>query len=114
MRDALRDSYRDETLGAAGVPPPVIDDVDAFAEAYLEILGAEVDEEGVRRIRDDRVINFFGGDSAKDVLVQFLQKPTADGTQENLLNRLENLIYQISMVANITDDSFGTSTTGVA
>lgn len=89
-------------------------DVDAFAEAYLEILGAEVDEEGVRRIRDDRVINFFGGDSAKDVLVQFLQKPTADGTQENLLNRLENLIYQISMVANITDDSFGTSTTGVA
>ena len=30
VRNALRDSYRDETLGAAGVPPPVIDDVDAF------------------------------------------------------------------------------------
>ena len=39
--------------------------------------------------------------------MQFLGKPTADGTQENLLNRLEDLIYQTSMVANISDDSFG-------
>lgn len=82
-------------------------DVDAFAEAYMAILGAEVDEEGVRRIRDDRIINLYGTDSAKDILVQFLDKPTADGTQENLLNRLETLIYQISMVANISDESYG-------
>lgn len=82
-------------------------DVDAFAEAYMAILGAEVDEDGVRRIRDDRIINLYGTDSAKDILVQFLDKPTADGTQENLLNRLETLIYQISMVANISDESYG-------
>lgn len=89
-------------------------DVDSFAEAYMAILGAEVDEDGVRRIRDDRIINIYGTDDAKDVLVQFLQKPTADGTQENLLNRLETLIYQTSMVANISDESYGNATSGVA
>ena len=46
--------------------------------------------------------------------MEFLQKPTADGTQENLLNRLENLIYQTSMVANISDESFGNATSGTA
>ena len=43
-----------------------------------------------------------------------LQKSTADGTQENLLNRLETLIYQTSMVANISDESYGNATSGVA
>lgn len=89
-------------------------DVDSFAEAYLAIMGAPVDADGVRRIRDDRLINIYGTDNAKDVLVQFLQKPSADGTQENLLNRLENLIYQTSMIANISDDTFGNSTSGTA
>lgn len=89
-------------------------DVDSFAEAYLAIIGSEVDEEGVRRIRDDRVINMYNTDSAKDILVNFLQKPTADETQENLLDRLERLIFQISMVANISDESFGSAVSGKA
>lgn len=89
-------------------------DVDAFAEAYLAVLGAELDEEGVYKIRDDRIINLYGTDDAKDILVQFLQKPTADGTQENLLNRLETLIYQTSMVANISDENYGNATSGIA
>lgn len=82
-------------------------DVDSFAEAYLAILGAEIDEEGVHRIRDDRIINLFGTDNAKDILVQFLQKPTADGTQENLLERTERLIHKISMIPDINDEKFG-------
>lgn len=89
-------------------------DVDSFAEAYLEILGVPVDEDGVRRIRDDRIINAYGTDDAKQVLVNFLQKPTADGTQENLLDRLEKLIFLTSMVANISDETFGNSTSGIA
>ncbi len=89
-------------------------DVEAFAEAYLAVLGAELDDEGVYKIRDNRIINIYGTDNAKDILVQFLQKPTADGTQENLLNRLEDLIYETSMVANISDDTFGSSTSGTA
>ena len=89
-------------------------DVDAFAEAYLAVIGSELDDEDVYRIRDNRIINLYGTDNAKDVLVSFLTKPTADGTQENLLNRLETLIYQISMVANISDESFGSASSGVA
>ena len=82
-------------------------DIDAFAEAYLAILGAELDEEQVYRIRDDRIINIYGTDDAKDIVAQFLTKPTADGSQENLLDRLEKLIYQLSMVANVSDENFG-------
>lgn len=89
-------------------------DVESFAEAYLAIMGAELDEDGIRHIRDNRIINLYGTDNAKDVLVQFLQKPTADGTQENLLDRLETLIYETAMVANISDESFGNATSGTA
>lgn len=89
-------------------------DVDAFAEAYLAVLGAEIDEDGLYKIRDNRVINLYGTDDAKDILVQFLQKPTADGTQENLLNRLEDLIYETSMIANISDKTFGSDISGTA
>ena len=82
-------------------------DIDSFAEAYLAIMGAEIGEETVKNIRDNRFINVYNTDNAKDALVQFLTKPTADGSQENLLDRLERLIYQTSMVANISDENFG-------
>ena len=89
-------------------------DIDAFAEAYLAVQGAKLDDKDVYRIRDDRLINVYGTDNAKDVLVNFLQKPSADGTQENLLTRLEKLIYETSMVANISDETFGNATSGTA
>jgi SPP1 family phage portal protein len=82
-------------------------DVDYFADAYLAILGAELDDEGIMRIRDNRIINLFGTDEANKIIVQFLDKPDGDQNQENLLDRLERLIYQMSMVANINDESFG-------
>ena len=47
------------------------------------------------------------------LVVDFLQKPDGDATQENLINRLERLIFQVSMVANISDENFGTSS-GIA
>lgn len=82
-------------------------DTDYFADAYLAILGAELDEEGTHKIRDNRIINMYGTDEASRITVEFLNKPDGDVTQENLLNRLERLIYQLSMVANINDESFG-------
>ena len=88
-------------------------DVDYFADAYLKILGAMVDDEGARHIRDNRIINFYGDEDASKVVAEFMSKPSADGTQENLLERLERLIFAISMVANISDENFG-SATGVA
>ena len=86
-------------------------DVDYFADAYLKILGTLLDEDELKHVRDDRIIN-FDGDTEK-LIVEFLEKPNGDTTQENLIDRLERLIFQISMVANISDENFGTSS-GIA
>lgn len=87
-------------------------DVDVFADAYLKILGVKLDEEDTQFIRDNRIIN-FEGDGADNLVVEFMNKPESDTTQENHLNRLERLIFQISMVANISDEDFGTAS-GIA
>lgn len=89
-------------------------DVDYFADAYLLLLGMELDESTLQNIRDNRIINMYGkSDEVKNLIAEFLDKPNADATQENLLTRLENLIFQMSMTANINDESFG-SASGVA
>lgn len=87
-------------------------DVDYFADAYLKIIGAKLEKEELTQLRSNRIINFDGDDSG-NLVVDFLQKPNGDATQENLINRLEKLIFQISMVANISDENFGTSS-GIA
>lgn len=88
-------------------------DVDYFSDAYLKILGAKLDKDELHQIRSNRIINFEGSD-AGDLVVDFLQKPSADATQENLINRLERLIFQISMIANISDENFAGSASGVS
>lgn len=87
-------------------------DVAYFADAYMKILGAKLEDENIRDIRRNRVINFEGND-VSDLIVEFMQKPDGDTTQEHLLDRLERLIFQISMVANISDENFGVSS-GIA
>lgn len=87
-------------------------DVDYFADAYLKILGALVENEDIAFIRDTRVLNLTGEDAEK-IVAEFMDKPSNDASQENLLERLESLIFQISMVANISDENFGASS-GVA
>ena len=87
-------------------------DVDYFADAYLKILGVALDDDGMKHIRDNRIIN-FEGDGTEKLIVEFMNKPESDTTQENLLDRLERLIFAISMVANISDENFG-SATGIA
>ena len=87
-------------------------DVDYFADAYMKVLGVTLDEDGIKHIRDNRIIN-FEGENAEKLIVEFMGKPESDTTQENLLERLERLIFQISMVANISDENFGAST-GIA
>lgn len=87
-------------------------DVDYFADAYLAVLGAELSDEELSNLRDKRIINIKDGEG-RNVEVKFLDKPNADETQENLINRLEKLIFQISMVANVNDEIFGNSS-GIA
>lgn len=85
-------------------------DVEYYADAYLKVLGAEIDETTLQSLRDSRIINVSGDDT---LTVEFMTKPSADGTQENLLERLQKLIFEISMVANISDEHFASSS-GIA
>lgn len=91
-------------------------DVDYFADAYLKVIGVELTEEQVRFLKENRIWNLYktsneAGGTIPDV--NFLQKPDADQTQENLLDRLEEKIYQLSMIPNLSDENFGTSS-GIA
>ena len=88
-------------------------DVAYFADAYLKILGAMVDEKSLAQIKQNRIINFPGLMDNSQLVVEFLKRPDGDTTQEHLLDRLERLIFQISMVADISDENFG-SASGIA
>ena len=90
-----------------------LDDVESFASAILKVLGAKLSGDEMRALRENQIINFEGSFSGGDLVVDFLQKPDGNQTQENLLTRLEKLIFTLSMVCNITDESFGTSS-GIA
>ena len=91
-------------------------DVDYFADAYLKVVGVELTEEQVRFLKENRIWNLYKTTNEADGTIPdvgFLSKPDADQTQENLLNRLEEKIYQLSMVPNLSDENFGTSS-GIA
>ncbi len=88
-------------------------DVSYFADSYMKIIGAELDEETLEQLRSNRIINMAGGDSEK-VTIDFMTKPSADELQENLIERLIDMIYQVSMTANMNDEAFGGSISGVA
>ena len=86
-------------------------DVDYFADAYIVTKGMDFGDKS-SLFRDGRHIELLGRD-VKDLDVFFLEKPNADTTQENLINRLSNLIFAMSMVMNINDPNFGTQS-GIA
>ena len=82
-----------------------LNDVSYFSNAMMKIIGGKIDAETMKFMRENRIVN-FSGKNASDLIVEFMQKPDGDTTQENLLNRLENLIFLTAMVVNITDDTF--------
>jgi SPP1 family phage portal protein len=89
-------------------------DVDYFADAYMKIIGARVDDDDTIHMRSTRVINFEGDISEGNVpVVEFMGKPESDTSQEHLLERLKADIFQMCMVANISDENFGTAS-GIA
>lgn len=87
-------------------------DVDYFADSYLKVLGSKLEEKDLKNIRSNRIIN-LEGDGSEKIIVEFLEKPNADESQENLLDRLERLIFTISMIPNMSDEKFDTAS-GIA
>lgn len=91
------------------------DQVDYFDNAYLLALGLNLEDEN-GRIHIDREQRFiYSPDAdATNAKVEFIGKPDADGMQENLINRLIDLIYYTSMIPNLQDSTFSGNSSGVA
>ncbi len=94
-------------------------DVDYFADAYMKVLGAILSEDDLENLRNYRIIvlKSRGSDDPSETPesldIDFLSKQNADETQENLIDRIVDNLYQVSMITNLNDKDFGNST-GVA
>lgn len=89
-----------------------MDDIAYFANAILAIIGPEADEAMTEHTRTKRILNIIAQDASK-TKAEFLGKPSAETSQENFLDRAEELVYKLAMVADISDQTFGTSS-GIA
>lgn len=90
-------------------------DIDYFSDAYMKILGPKVDNDDTNHMRSSRIINFDGDMSDGNTpIVEFMGKPSDDGSQEHLLDRLKNDIFLTCMVANISDENFAGDSSGIA
>lgn len=90
-------------------------DVDYFGDAILALNNLLIDKKGLATLRDDRIlVTQAVGDGQATQNAEFLDKPTADGTQENLINRLVSSIYQISGVVDLNDKDFTNAASGQA
>ncbi|HFU4055603.1 TPA: phage portal protein [Streptococcus suis] len=83
-------------------------DVDYFADAYLKVVGVELDGDMAGQIRENRIFNLWKNGSEGPLPdVGFLEKPNSDTTQENLITLLKESIFAVSMVANLSEEDFG-------
>lgn len=91
--------------------------VEYFDNAYLKILGVDLDQDGDGKPDADLIGNqmIYSPDAdAANADIDFISKPDGDGMQEHIIDRLVSMIYQISMVANLNDEAFAGNSSGVA
>ena len=87
-----------------------IDDYAAFCDAYLVIEDAELDDETVKTMKENRVLQLPVGAKA-----YWLTKTANDAQVENILRRLHESIYRTSACVDFSSDSFtGGVSSGIA
>lgn len=84
-------------------------DVEYFSDAYMVIEGMELPDDFKKDLREYKLINLYNNNGEVPTKAYFMAKPDADAAQENLINRLEMLIFKMAMVPDITDESFSTA-----
>lgn len=89
-------------------------DVNYFSDAYLKMVNVELEKDELKSFRENRVINVTGDSDGGQPDISFIEKPSADETQEHLIDRLVSSIYSIAGLVNINDENFGGNPTGVA
>lgn len=96
--------------------------VEYFDNAYLAMIGVQLDEsqlgdDGNPKIdlRNQRFLYLPNVDpNSPNPRIEFIGKPDADKMQENLIDRVNNWIFQMSMVPNLNDEAFAGNSSGVA
>ena len=87
-----------------------IDDIQAFADAYLCLFGVDIDTEDVASMKENRVLSFPDNGSAS-----WLTKGANDAQIENILKRIQDNIYKISQCVDFSSEGFtGGVSSGVA
>lgn len=99
----LIDAY-DRTISDAS------NEIEQYRLAYLILKGLGADEETLNNLKRTGIFELF--DEKDDV--SYLTKDINDSLIENHLDRLEENILRFAKSVNFSDESFGTSITGVA
>ena len=85
-----------------------VDDFEAFCDAYLVLQAADVDEEDVSRMKEQRVLILPEGATA-----EYLTKNISDTQVQNILQNLNDTIHKLANSPDFSQESFGVSS-GVA
>lgn len=87
-----------------------IDDFSAFCDAYLVLTGAELDEDDVVSMKQNRVLMVPEG-----ATVNWLTKTANDSQVENILKRIHDSIYRIAQCPDFSSETFiGGVSSGIA
>lgn len=96
--------------------------VEYFDNAYLAMIGVQLDESQLDEkgnpeydFRHQRVMYLPNVDpNCPNPRIEFISKPDNDQMQENLIQRVWDAIFQMSMVPNLNDQAFSGNSSGVA
>lgn len=87
-----------------------IDDYSAFCDAYLTLVGADMDAETAAEMKENRVLLLPEGASAA-----WLTKAASDAQVENMLKRIHDSIYRVAACPDFSSESFvGGVSSGIA
>lgn len=87
-----------------------IDDYSAFCDAYLALIGADIDTDDVLAMKENRVLVLPEGAAA-----MWLTKNANDTQVENIIKRIHDSIYRIAACPDFSSESFvGGVSSGVA
>lgn len=86
-----------------------VNDKEQFVDAFLFLIGIEIDSEEAKKLREERILMGYEGAAA-----QYLSKVMTESDIKVLRDDLKDDIHRFSMVPDLSDESFGNNLSGVA
>lgn len=86
-----------------------LNDFEYFVDAYLCLTGLTADSEDVKTMKENRVLLLDSDSDAK-----WLTKNASDTNVENIKDRIDEDIHKFAKVPDMSDESFGGNSSGVA